>query len=111
MADLDQIRENVRRLMSEIPPDVTIVAATKGRTVEEISAALGAGITIVGENYIQETEAKLAAKEQIALIKPVPSTPEWHFIGHLQINKVKKAVSLFNMIETVDNREFGHCHR
>ena len=48
------IRDNVRRLLAEIPPDVGIVAAAKARTPEEIAAAIDAGISIIGENYVKE---------------------------------------------------------
>ncbi|APV44171.1 hypothetical protein Dform_00824 [Dehalogenimonas formicexedens] len=89
-----QIRDNVLRLRTEIPSGVSILAAVKGRTVGEIAAAADAGITILGGNYIQETEAARSL---------LPSRGEWHFIGHLQLNKVKKAVELFDLIQTVDS--------
>ncbi|MEL7562162.1 YggS family pyridoxal phosphate-dependent enzyme [Dehalogenimonas sp. 4OHTPN] len=88
------IGDNVRRLLAEIPRDVAIVAAVKSRSPVEIAAALDAGISIIGENYIQDTEA---ARRYLL------SRGCWHFIGHLQSNKVKKAVELFDVIETVDS--------
>lgn len=88
------IKENVRQLLNEVPDNVRIVAAAKTRQPCEIIEALEAGISSIGENYIQEAEA---ARRVIA--RPT----EWHFIGHLQKNKVKKAVDLFDMIETVDS--------
>ncbi len=88
------IKENAKKLLAKVPPGVRIVAAAKGRTAADISAALEAGLSIVGENYLQEAEAA----------RPDVSRPaEWHFIGHLQTNKVKKAVALFDLIETVDS--------
>ena len=69
-----------------------LVAVTKTRSVEEIDAALRAGVTEVGENKVQEAADK---KPAIAL----PAT--WHFIGHLQKNKARRAVELFDLIHTV----------
>ena len=88
------IRDNVRGLLTEIPPGIGIVAAAKSRTQDEIAAALDSGIAIIGENFVQEAEA---ARNIIG------GRPLWHFIGHLQLNKVRKAVELFDLIETVDN--------
>jgi PLP dependent protein len=88
------IGDNVRRLLAEIPGDVAIVAAAKSRSPAEIAAALDAGISIIGENYVQETEA---ARRYLL------SRGCWHFIGRLQSNKIKKAVELFDVIETVDS--------
>jgi len=88
------IRENVARLLSELPEGVQLVVAAKGRTPEEILEAVGAGASIIGENYLQEAEQAYAA---------IGARAQWHFIGHLQRNKVAKAVHLFDMIETVDS--------
>ena len=92
------MEDNIRSILSELPEGVTLVAAAKARTPEEISRAVGAGIEIIGENYVQEAEAAFAALGRIA---------RWHFIGHLQKNKVKKAVPIFDMIETVDSLNLG----
>jgi len=88
------IRENIKKILQELPEGVELVAAAKTRTAEEIQAAIAAGIKIIGENYVQEAEE---------VIKAVGRRVRWHFIGHLQRNKVKKAVELFDMIETVDS--------
>jgi pyridoxal phosphate enzyme (YggS family) len=88
------IRENVRIILRELPTGVQLVGAAKTRTPEEILEAVEAGIQIIGENYVQEAEAAFA------LIGP---RVKWHLIGHLQRNKVKRAVPLFDMIETVDS--------
>jgi len=85
--------QNVNQILSELPEWVQLVAAAKTRQPEEILEAVGAGIKIVGENYVQEAEK---AYEVIG------EKVKWHFIGHLQKNKVKKAVRIFDMIETVD---------
>ena len=75
-----------------------MVAAAKTRRPEEILEAVEAGVKIVGENYVQEAERAYEA---------VGSRAKWHFIGHLQKNKVKKAVRIFDMIETVDSVEIA----
>jgi hypothetical protein len=84
----------VRALLAELPPRVELVAACKTRSPGEVLEAIEAGITIAGENYLQE------AQEAYALIG---TRVRWHFIGTLQKNKVKTAVRLFDMIETVDS--------
>ncbi len=88
------IKENVRRLLGELPAEVTLVAAAKTRSPAEIAEAVDAGIKIIGENYVQEAEAAFAV---------IGNRAEWHMIGHLQRNKVKHAVKIFDMIETVDS--------
>jgi pyridoxal phosphate enzyme (YggS family) len=93
------IAENVKQILAELPAGVKLVAAAKTRTPQEILETVVAGIKIIGENYVQEAEA---AKQIIG------DKAEWHFIGHLQRNKVKKAVELFNMIETVDSLEIAN---
>jgi len=92
------IKENVSQILAELPQGVELVAAAKGRTPEEVLEAVEAGVKIVGENYIQEAERAYEL---------VSARAKWHFIGHLQKNKVKKAVALFDMIETVDSAEIA----
>jgi len=91
----DEIKHQVAAILSELPSGVELVAAAKTRTEEEIRRAVDAGIRIIGENYVQEAEAARAA---------IGDKVRWHFIGHLQRNKVRKAVPLFDMIETVDSQ-------
>lgn len=88
------IAENVRAVLAELPPGVELCAAAKTRTPAEILEAIEAGVRIVGENYVQEAAAAFAA---------VGRRARWHFIGHLQRNKVKLAVGTFDMIETLDS--------
>ncbi|MFC2034178.1 YggS family pyridoxal phosphate-dependent enzyme [Chloroflexota bacterium] len=88
------IKQNVNRILSELPEAVKLVAIAKTRQPEEIMEAIDAGVTIVGENYVQEAEK---AHEVIG------DRVEWHLVGHLQKNKVKKAVTIFDMVETVDS--------
>ena len=86
------ITDNVHRLMSEIPDQVTLVAAVKMRSPEEVAEAVEAGITSIGENYVQEGEI---------LLNSMGRRARFHFIGHLQRNKVKKAVEIFDRIENI----------
>ena len=88
------IRENVRAILASLPQGVQLVAAAKTRTPEDIVEAIQAGVTLIGENYVQEAEKAFAI---------IGHQAKWHMIGHLQSNKAKKAVRIFDMIETVDS--------
>jgi pyridoxal phosphate enzyme (YggS family) len=88
------VRENVRRILAELPPGVELVAAAKTKTPADILEAVEAGVQIIGQNYVQEA---------VAAFEAVGRRCRWHGIGHLQTNKVKKAVEIFDMIETVDS--------
>lgn len=76
------------------PDEVKLLGAAKSQSVERVSAAIAAGLQIVGENYAQEAQLK---KQDIS------AGAEWHMIGHLQRNKAKAAVELFDMIQTLDD--------
>ncbi|MCI2426124.1 YggS family pyridoxal phosphate-dependent enzyme [Candidatus Acetothermia bacterium] len=88
------IGERVEMLLKQIPDDVTVCAATKRRTSSEISEAISAGITNIGENYVQEAAWKQAE---------VSASANWHMLGHLQTNKVRQALSLFDLIQSLDS--------
>lgn len=92
---LEAIRARIQQALkrSGRAGPVRILAATKGRSPAEIRAALEAGIDLIGENIVQEAAAKFPA------LPPV----ERHFIGHLQTNKVKKALTLFDCVQSVDS--------
>ena len=92
------IKQNVEQILSELPNGVQLVAAVKTRHPEEILEAIESGVKILGENYVQEAEEAYEV---------VGNKAGWHFIGHLQKNKVKRAVKLFDMIETVDSLELA----
>lgn len=92
------IRENVQKILSELPDGVELVGAAKTRTADEILEAINAGLGIIGENYVQEAQK---------VFEVIGNKVKWHFIGHLQKNKVKKAVPIFDMIETVDSAEMA----
>jgi len=91
---MTSIKENIERILTELPEGVRLLAAAKTRTAEEISEAIKAGVTMIGENYLQDATN---------VFYDVKENAEWHFIGHLQRNKAKKAVDLFDMIESVDS--------
>ena len=74
---------------------IRLVAVSKTIPAEVVREALAAGVTDLGENYIQE------AKEKVNALATSPAT--WHFIGHLQSNKAKYAVRLFDLIHSVDS--------
>jgi len=88
------IKENVSKILKELPEGVSLVGAGKMRTPQEILEAVEAGLEIIGENYVQEAERAFQV---------VGGKVKWHMIGHLQSNKAKKAVMVFDMIETVDS--------
>ena len=92
------IREQVKKLLAELPEGVLLVGAAKTRTPDEILEAIEAGLEIVGENYVQEAEKAF---------EKVGHRAKWHMIGHLQTNKVKKAVAVFDMIETVSSMKLA----
>lgn len=92
------IAGNVKAILAELPPGVELVAAAKTRTAGEILEAIDAGIRTIGENYVQEAAAVFPA---------VGRRARWHLIGHLQTNKAKKAVEVFDLVETVDSIGLG----
>jgi PLP dependent protein len=94
MTDRDHIMEATRAILSDLPPGVAVVAAAKTRAPEEVVAAIEAGVTLVGHNYVQEAER---------MVGIIGRRARWHMLGHLQKNKVKQAVDVFDLIESVDS--------
>ena len=92
------IKENTSKIINELPQGVELVVAAKGRTLQEVIEAIEAGAGIIGENYVQETKR---------LYQVIGKKVEWHFIGHLQRNKVKSVVRIFDMIESIDSIEIA----
>jgi pyridoxal phosphate enzyme (YggS family) len=88
------IKDNVKNILKELPEGVDLVGAAKMRTPEEVLEAIEAGLEIIGHNYVQEAERAFDA---------IGPRAKWNMIGHLQSNKAKKAVKIFDMIETVDS--------
>ena len=91
------IEQNIQRIKNELPEHVELEAAAKTRSADEVRAAINAGIRVFGYNYVQEAESIKAEIQTDVIVK-------CHMIGHLQKNKVKQAVELFDMIETVDSK-------
>lgn len=89
---------NVKKLLDGLPDTIKLVAACKTRTPDEIQTAVDAGIKIVGHNYVQEAEESF---------DKIDGKIKWHMIGHLQKNKVKRAVKIFDMIQSLDSYELA----
>jgi PLP dependent protein len=110
---MDDIRANVERVQERVaraaerggrrPEDVLLIAVSKTVEVDRIRQAVAAGIRALGENRVQE------AKEKVAILgRPAP----WHLIGHLQTNKVKDALTLFDVIHSIDRLDLAReCDR
>lgn len=92
----DAIATNIARLRETLPTHVRLIAVSKTHSVEKIRLAYGAGIRDFGENKLQEALDKQAQLQDLSDIR-------WHFIGHLQKNKAKKAIAHFDWIHTVDS--------
>jgi len=90
------ISANYARIRREIQDNVTIVLAAKNRTPRELIEAIEAGATDIGENYVQE------AGQMYSDLRTKADRVKWHMIGHLQTNKINKALRIFDVIETVD---------
>ena len=93
------IKENVKNILDSIPNNITLIAASKTRTSDEIKEVFEAGVINMGENYIKEGINKIEELKDLNI--------KWHLIGHLQKNKVKKAVKYFDVIQTIDSFELA----
>jgi hypothetical protein len=89
-----QIRENYERVRGEVGPDVTVVAATKYATTEQMALLADAGVEVVGENRLQDLVAKHAE---------LGNRFRWHFIGHLQSRKAKEVSELCELVHSLDS--------
>jgi pyridoxal phosphate enzyme (YggS family) len=90
----ESIRERLARVQAEVGERVTIVAATKYVALADMAALLEAGVTVVGENRAQDLEAKHAEYGDAF---------RWHFIGHLQSNKVKVVNRICELVHSLDS--------
>lgn len=90
----DRIRSAARK-SGRGPEKITLIAVTKAVEPKKIKEAINCGVRLFGENYVQE------AAEKIKKIRD--KSVKWHFIGHLQKNKAKLAIELFDVIESVDS--------
>ena len=88
------VENNLKHILSELPPEVKLVAVSKFHPAEDILAAYNAGQRRFGENRPQEFAAKAAS---------LPSDIEWHFIGHLQTNKLKMVLPYASLVESIDS--------
>ena len=88
------------------PSAIEVVAVTKTVSPARILEAIGAGFTTLGENRVQERQAKVGEIDAVSTW-PAGEQPRWHLIGPLQSNKARRAVELFDVIETVDSLELA----
>ena len=97
---VEAVRERIARACdrsARSPDEVTLVAVCKGFPPQAIREAVDAGLRHFGENRVQEAEAKRPA------LAGLPAGVVWHMVGHLQTNKVKTALNLFDIIQSVDS--------
>jgi len=95
--NLEIINEKIKKAALKAnrnPQEIKLVAVTKTATIEQIKEAISVGVKIIGENKVQE------AKEKYQILS---ADIEWHLVGHLQTNKVKYAVEIFDLIHSVDS--------
>ncbi|MBA7712971.1 Pyridoxal phosphate homeostasis protein [subsurface metagenome] len=93
------ISTNYARIAKQLPDYVIIVVSSKTRAAEEIEEVIDVGATDIGENYVQEAGQMFSALQKKA------AKVRWHMIGHLQTNKINKALRVFDVIQTVDSLE------
>ena len=101
-ANLAAVRERIRRAASRTgrrADEIKLVAVSKTHPASAINDAIKAGVTVFGENKVQEAEDKITAVGR--------EGAEWHLIGHLQSNKARRAVQLFDVIHSVDSIELA----
>ncbi len=91
---MDRIKKSAIKCRRD-PETIRLVAVSKTVPAQRVKEAIDAGVTILGENYVQETRDKFNALSSCRV--------SWHFIGHLQSNKAKYAVRLFDLIHSVDS--------
>ena len=105
--NIGRVREQIAEAASRAgrsPDEITLVAVTKKKPASAVIDAIAAGITDVGENYVQET-----AEKQGLLWPSQIKAMRWHLMGHLQSNKAKFAVSLFDLIQSVDSVKLANA--
>jgi pyridoxal phosphate enzyme (YggS family) len=103
--EIESVKKSVEKCLESLPSNVLLVAAAKTRTPDEMRSAIDAGVKIIGYNYVQEAEQ---------MFEQIGHSVQWHMIGHLQRNKAKKAIHIFDMIETLDSKRLAetinkHC--
>jgi PLP dependent protein len=101
-ANLEAVQKRIEKAAKRVDRDsseIKLVAVSKTHPVSVLREAITAGAVILGENKVQEAEGKILELGRRAA--------EWHLIGHLQSNKVRKVVQLFDVIQSVDSLELG----
>jgi PLP dependent protein len=99
--NLERVREQIAQAAARagrVAEEIELVAITKMHPAEKVREAIEAGQTLFGESRVQEARAK---------IPELPSNLRWHFVGHLQKNKIRHALPLFEMIHSVDSLELA----
>ncbi|MFN2393718.1 MAG: YggS family pyridoxal phosphate-dependent enzyme [Pyrinomonadaceae bacterium] len=100
--NLAEVRRNIERAAKKVsrnPNEIKLIAVSKTHPTEILRSAIEAGASVFGENKVQEAESKI--------LEIGRETVEWHLIGHLQSNKARKAVKLFDCIQTLDSVELA----
>ncbi len=100
-ANIYEIKQRIAKAAARVgrdPGEIKLMAVTKTVAAERIKEAIDAGITLFGENYVQEAKDKIPA---------LGKTVQWHMIGHLQTNKSRYVVHLFNCVQSVDRMELA----
>jgi hypothetical protein len=95
--------DNYRRIRDALPSGVALLVAAKGRTADEVAEVIRAGAKMVGHNLVQEAE------QMRARLGAAGGAVEWHLIGHLQRNKVNRALPLFDVIQSVDSARLARA--
>ena len=99
LAEVARKIEQAANKVGRNPNEIKLIAVSKTHPIEILQAAINVGATVFGENKVQEAEGKIEAigREKV----------EWHLIGHLQKNKARKAVQIFDVIHTLDSIELA----
>ncbi len=99
LAEVARKIEQAANKVGRNPSEIKLIAVSKTNPIEILQAAINVGATVFGENKVQEAEGKIEAigREKV----------EWHLIGHLQKNKARKAVQIFDVIHTLDSIELA----
>ncbi|MBN2457941.1 YggS family pyridoxal phosphate-dependent enzyme [Candidatus Woesearchaeota archaeon] len=103
--NLDKVYDKIRAAAERSgrkAEDIMLVVVTKSATAEQVDEAIGCGAAVIAENRIQAAEDKFRSLDSLTKKGKAPA-PEKHMIGHLQTNKVKAAVRLFDLIQSVDS--------
>jgi pyridoxal phosphate enzyme (YggS family) len=110
-ARLTAVREGVRQAAERAgraPAEIRLVGASKTVPADHLIAVVRAGLVDLGENRVQEAEAKApAVRAGLAAVAGAQASPTWHLIGHLQSNKARRAVALFDWIQSLDSPDLA----